>query len=76
MEVNKIIPELEEDYANMGRCLQMRIENYIELFGTECLEELLNALFKEMQIKKIKIKLNYKMSKKTISQTISVTKGK
>ena len=62
-----IVPELKEDYENMSLRLEQKITNYIMLFGTKCLEELLNNLFEEMKITKIKIRTEYSVIKKGLT---------
>lgn len=60
-EIN-IVPELKAEYRSMGLFLRQKVLNYIMLFGTECLEKLLNDLFEGMQIKNIKIRSKHKMT--------------
>lgn len=56
-EIN-IVPKLKNDYIVMNNELKHNIMSYILLFGTECLEILLNDVFKDLHVDKVKLKAN------------------
>ena len=67
-EVSKenIRPEYQEAFEITTAILKSRISGYILFFGTDNLERVLNDIFDDIQVKKIKLETKYKLSKKTI----------